>query len=329
MPKLLRTLLLLLPAGLALSACSATSGGSAAPPIANAPGANFPSHSARKSWISPAAKTQPILYVANFDTSTVYIYAQKGKNQAPIGQLTGLNHPSGLYVTKSGDLYVANTDSADVPVFHRGATTPFEVLNDFYNDRGGTPFDVAVDQKGTAYVANALTSATLPGNIAVFAFGNTDPTALLTDPNYTSAVGVATDNKNNVFGCFQQSFQNGPFLVDEFPAGSTTPKNLGLNIQSCFGLRIDPKQNLVNPDSAVPQVEIFKPGATTPSSTFAKTGYPLFVALTKNAKRIYVSEYDGVVNEYTYPQGKFVDAITNGLAGYHVYGVATDPSPKT
>ena len=61
-----------------------------------------------------------MVYAAVEGYSEVLIYPEDGTNQAPIGKITnGISEPWGLWVDKSGDLYVANS-SGKVTVYRSG-----------------------------------------------------------------------------------------------------------------------------------------------------------------------------------------------------------------
>jgi hypothetical protein len=286
--------------------------------------AGRPAMSSGKSWISPEAKTAPVLYVSDYTAvGYVNVYAQKGKNHGPIGQLTGFAYPANLFVDAQGDLFVADSNDFDVPVYHQGSTTPFETLQ----DPNEYPFGVAENSHGTMYVASDVSSGGLPGNVAVYTGGSLTPTASLSDPRWFSAIDVAVDKSDNVYVCYDTQSGGGTFGVDEFLAGTTTPVDLGLNIDSCQGLQLDHRQNLIVADTYAPAVDIFPPGTTTPSAVLGKQGAPAGVALTKNAKEIFVGDSStGAVEEYTYPGGRLLQTITSGLS--RAYGVATDPAAK-
>ena len=94
---------------------------------------------------------------------------QKGSNQSPIGQITGLGDAGPLVVAKKRDLYVAAGNLLPTPaiyVYHRGQQEPYTTLTP-----GG--FGLALDSKGNLY-------ATQFGNVInVYAAGSTTPTSTL------------------------------------------------------------------------------------------------------------------------------------------------------
>src|SRR6185437_1150477 len=62
-------------------------------------GGSRAAHAHVRSWVSPAARIQPVLYGSSYDGGFINIYPQKGSNQAPIGQLSsGLLSPQGMHV---------------------------------------------------------------------------------------------------------------------------------------------------------------------------------------------------------------------------------------
>ncbi len=272
-----------------------------------------------RSWIAPHAPSEPLLYVSDYIGGYVNIYSQNGQNQAPIGQLTGFSTPAFLYVSKAGDLYVANDNAYNVLVFHRGATSPFETLN--------VPviqvYQVTEDSSGTTYVSGSTGSAG-GATIEVYAAGSLNPTSSLSDPNYAYFVGVTTDSKGNIYTCADQT---GSYTksgtVEEFLAGSTTPINLGLHTTGCYGLAIGPRDNLLVADFFAKAIEVFPPGSTMPATTIKTNGLPISLSLNANVSAFYVGTANHSVLEYTVG-GKLIDTITNGITE-PVDGVATDP----
>jgi len=325
-PAIATVVRLVLPGVVLLAGCAG--GGSQAPltqqlsSFARQASAGAPS----RSWISPDATKARLLYASEDEgegDGFVNIYDQNGKNQASIGHLGGLDFPIGLAVDKKGNLYVANSNGFNVPVYHRGASMPFKTLL----DPNEYPDAVTIDSKGTVYVASETTTQHMPGNVAVYAGGSTSPTSTLTDPNWLSAGAVTVDSSNNLYVCFISS--SGPYGVDEFLAGTTMPINLGLKLEhTCNGLAKDQHQNLVVADPGALKVEVFPPGSTSPSITFpAGSGFPGNLAFA-NVNQLYASGDNGVpqVEEFAYPSGKVINKITNGFQpDFCVCGVATDP----
>ncbi len=270
-----------------------------------------------RSWISPRAQSEPLLYVSDYLGDYVNIYSQNGNDQAPIGQLSGyFGQPGQLYVSKTGDLYVANINGPNVPVFHRGATAPFETLNVPL----AVVYAITEDSQGTVYVTGSVDSA---ATIEVYPSGSVSPTSSLSDPSFLQFNGVTTDSKGNLYACAGQQTSQQPHAVDEFLAGTTMPINLNLKAKGCFGLEIGPRDSLLVGDLQGRAVEVFPAGSTTPSVTIRDTGGPLPIALNANAADVYVGNANKSVSEYD-RSGRLVDTITNGITQPAV-GIATDP----
>ena len=123
-------------------------------------------------FMSPEAKAgKKLIYIADSANGVVNIYSQKGSNQSPLGQLTGLGGAGPLAVAKNGDVYVAAGTFSVPPaiyVYHRGQQVPYTTLTP-----GG--FGLALDSKGNLY-------ATQFGNVInIYAAGSTTPTSSLND----------------------------------------------------------------------------------------------------------------------------------------------------
>src|ERR1700729_2040785 len=123
------------------------------------------------SWISPAAKQQPLIYTP--DGSDVFIYTYSGQQ---VGLLQGFSEPHGVCSDSQGNVYVTDAGSVDagaavVYEYARGGTLPINVID----DSGQYPNSCAVDPTtGSLAVANDSSHA----NVLIFPPGSfTVPTA--------------------------------------------------------------------------------------------------------------------------------------------------------
>lgn len=167
-------------------------------------------------------------------------------------------------------------------------------------DAISTPAGLAVDKKGTLYVANlgnstiteypkGMTSPSVtlttgisgPYGIAVDSKGDVFASNLDTNtvvgfqPGATSpyetidfsalgqAVGLGTDGKDNVWvACDTDS------LVYEIPAGSSTPQNAGLSgLEGTESVQFGPKDVMYVANFTGSNVQVYAYGSTTPSTT--------------------------------------------------------------
>jgi hypothetical protein len=292
-----------------------------------------PTFTASRSWISPAAKMTPLLYVSDGENDEVIIYPANVKNPTPIGQLSGFDIAAGLAVDKVGNLYVADVVNEQVQVFQRGSTSPFERLN-----AHGYAYGEAVDDSGNVYVAVGVTGSQ-QGFVAIYPPGATEPTSMLTDPSRGfSPVSVALDSQNNVFVAYDSALNTGPGSIDEFKAGKMKPTHLGIKTPKKLGvgwIALDQGGNFIVPNGN--KVNVYPQGSKKPSLTFggSKKNAPTSVALNQSGSLLYVAENGAnpplinAVRVYTYPGAKLVDTITQGLPSGNpidaLLGVAVDP----
>jgi hypothetical protein len=315
--KLLSSPLSVAIAALAFSACS---GGS--PTAPSVPGIG--------SATQPDAAATPLLFVGapDFSQGSVFIYPQKGINQAPIGNITdAVFAPNGLFVDKSGTLYVANLNAETITEYLKGQVTHSKTLST-------TPYNpqyVAVGLNGTVYV-----SIFPAGKVLEYANGSTTPTLTLSVPNGGYAQGVAVDKHNYVYVPHSTGSGSQVALhVLQFPPGSTQGKDLGIDVKggvSC-SVAIDSLGNLLLGDQIQHNVYVFPPGATQPSHVIhLKHGIynlsPYQIALNHANTHLYVvNGGTAAAFEYTYPGGTLIDTVSKGM-GYssgHAAGVATLP----
>lgn len=277
-------------------------------------------------FMSSEAKVgKKLLYIADSGYGVVNIYSQKGSNQSPIGQITGLAGAGALTVAKNGDLYVAAGTFSQPPaiyVYHEGQQEPYTTL---------TPgaIGLALDSKGNLY-------ATQFGNVInVYAPGSTTPTSTLSD-NLCFTNAVAADRKGNVFvdGFDCQPPPNDGNEVDMFPAGSSTPVKVISNIQGAGGLAVvEHKGNLVVQDNGAGTVSVYAPPYARPAViAFAFSGAGVGIALDKTENNVWVSANNvvsGLPNgrEFSLKTGTLLDSTsTTDLS--NAQGIAVSPPAK-
>jgi hypothetical protein len=224
-------------AALALAACSGGSGVSNLAPSNALPA----SQSMRASTTSPTPVSPGLLYIAS--AGTVYVYNQIGMNQTPIDQITGFGTVRGLHVAANGDLSVSDQNTGLVSIYHQGEHTPFKQLSSLSN-----PGRIAVDSKGTVYVSN-----TGDRSVYVFANGSTTPTSTLTDSFHCTTSGVAIDASDDLF------VSSGCGVIDEFPAGQTTPTALGSSFGFPTDIAMDHNGNLITTDVSASKLSVYAP----------------------------------------------------------------------
>lgn len=301
---------------LALVAGSAVAAGcSSAGNIVPSGASGAASSSARMGWLSPQASHGSQLYVADQSNQRVAIFSQSSGQ--PTGQITdAIAGPDGLYVDPRGTLYVCNFGAGTVTEYLRGQTTHSKTLT-------GTiaPKYVVKGRDGTVYVSDFGNGSN--SNLYEYAHGSTTPTTTI--PFATYPAGVALDTHDKLYVAYDDS-QNNDIEVLKFSPGSTNGKNLGIHLKfgNAGGLAFDSQGDLLLDDQSLPGVDVFSPGATTPSQQIKGFNLAYQIALNHKDTHLFVSDPFGPsVAEVAYPSGTPIQTFSSGLSG--AFGVATSP----
>lgn len=301
---------LALVAGSAVAAgCS--SGGNVVPPGGSAAAPS----GARAGWFSPQAALSGQLYVGDQTNQRVAIFSQK--SGAPTGQITdAIAGPDGLYIDPSGTLYVCNFGAGTVTEYPKGQVTHSKTLT-------GTigPKYVVAGRDGTVYVSDFGNGS--KSNLYEYAHGSTTPTTTI--PFATYPAGVALDTHNKLYVAYNDSTNNDVEVL-KFTPGSINGRNLGIHLKysNAGGLTFDNKGDLLLDDQSMAAVDIFPPGAKTPSQQIKGFSLAYQIALNHRDTHLFVSDPFGAsVAEVAYPSGKPIRTFSSGLSG--AFGVATSP----
>jgi sugar lactone lactonase YvrE len=269
-------------------------------------------------WLSPDARSKELVYISSGSGNVVYIYPKEvapGSNPAPTGEITdGIVFPSGSFVDRHGDLFVANNGNYTVTMYPRGSTTWTLRYTGFEY-----PNNVAVDAKGTVYIADFSGD-----KVVEFPKGKTRSklTIQLGYPPH----GVALDANDNLYVSYNTGAHGGgPGDVNEYSPGSANGANLELSIGWAGGDVIDGSGNILVADQLNAAVDIFSPGITLPKQKITQgLSDPVNLAFDKSFKHLYVEDdvVDGVL-VYDYPSGTYVTTLNNGATG--IDGIAVSP----
>lgn len=273
-----------------------------------------------RGWLSEQAKTgSRLLFVADQTGQTIYIFPQNGLNPAPIGAITqGVSGPEGLFVDKRGSLYVCNFGTGTVTVYSKGSISPSKTLA----PAGVAPIDVVAGRDGTVYVADFNDGK--DGHVFEYAGGSATPTTTISLAGYPE--GLALDHDNNLYVAYQKPSSAGGTVL-KFKPGAIRGRDLRLPIVLVGGAAIDSQDNLLVVDQSVPNphIDVFPPGAKTPSRKIG--GFPLAfdIALNSHDNILFVTQPEALATVFkvAYPQGVIRQQITNTIGS--AFGVATSP----
>ena len=173
--------------GLAIAFLAGCGGGQSG--SSTLPASTIPSHAKAKghSWMLPGASGSDLVYISSY-TNVVYVYSYP--DGALVGTLTGFNDPSGMCSDGEGNVWITNTQSANIIEYAHGGTTPIATLS----DSGQTPVDCSVDP-----TTGDLAAADYSSNVAVYKNAQGSPTYYSTVGLLQDTLWVNYDNAGNLF----------------------------------------------------------------------------------------------------------------------------------
>jgi hypothetical protein len=309
--------------------CSGTPGSGSIPA---APAAKSARHvpltlegGARHVFLSDAALNIVTVFNRNGTTST----------------LSGFQEPQGLTSDVSGNLYVADTIDARIPVFAPPyRNKPVSVLP----DSGQWPVDVAVAKDGTVAAVNICqpsgSRCSGPGSI-VFYTNNQSQTPCATVRGKSSMTAMLWDEFDANANLYFTAVLNYTKVViarisGECNATSVTVLKPNAQIVWAAGIQVDPNGNvaILNGfgNSGLPSIDVFK---ASPSSRKLEllSDQPLLdsgtissFALTKDGSTLYTAEPHYSL-AYAYPQGGYLEEqLSPPSGGDLIEGVAVVPA---
>lgn len=281
-------------AGAALTACGA--GGTAAPSAgvqgsaAQSPPPAIYRGPKRRGWMSAAAKSGQVIYVAA--NSSVQIFPERGGNSKPLGEITdGIDGAYGLCVDGNGNLYVANQDNNTVTKYARGSTSATTV----YSQGLARPLYPIVDAQDDLFVGNANN-----GTVVEYLAGSTDSHAVLQTPGY-EADGMDFDGQGNLYVAYRTTYSQGS--IEKFAPGSTQGQVIGMALNSPQGVQISSAGTILTVETAgTNRIDVFPPGYTSPVLELPVQQVPTELALRNNEHKLFVSTlYSGTIYVSPYP----------------------------
>jgi hypothetical protein len=290
---------------------------------------------ATASFMDPDAGGKPLIFVSDAADGVVDIYAQAGKNQKSVGQITGLTEPQGMTTDKKGDLYVANTNSSNVLVYAPPYTGKPALT---ITDTREYPAAVAVSSTGVVAVTNICNAPTClasTGNVAIYAKGATKSCATVSDSvfNFAQVMFAAFDKRGDLYIDGLNSGYQTTFGLVSGGCGATGITYITSVYTVAFpgGVQIDKAGRIGFADPVREQIATFNPPVDdtfgVPVTTTPLTGAisPEGFALLASGSDVYVADSggSGLAEEYPYTAGG--SAINTIAVGGQPIGVAVTP----
>lgn len=285
-----------------------------------------PAH--RKSWMSPAARGAPLLYVSN--STGVTVYSNPGGDTFKlVGELFGFQTAAGECTDNSGDVFIADETARVIDEYAHGAVTPKAVISDTL----GQPLGCAIDRRtGRLAVTNfSNPSGGEPGNVALYA----SPSGSATE--YTSSTLYIPlfcnfDRKGNLYVDGYNSGYQGE--LEELPngaAGITTFAVSGGTLHIPAGLLVNGAQLLLG-DISGSVSRIYEVSVSGTTATIAGTiplsrtneiaQFSLFGSASATAI-LAPDNASKTLEIYSFPSGTVLGSISDGIS----YSVGTAISP--
>jgi hypothetical protein len=311
-----------------LAGCS---GGGSQPPVANAPSSALTQLSMVPQDTNVKAPPANQVIVSDSFANTVSIFDAKGHLQTRLEK--DINAPFGITTDSAANLYVANSQGANVFVYSQ----PYKSIGLTLNEPGRYPLDVAVSKAGLVGVMSA-TAPSGPGNVTFYKKGSTSACADVSDPNWNEMSFGAFDASGNLF--VDGVDREGNPLVGEVHGGcaakSVTTLTVGNTMSGVAGVQVVHGNILIlnqNYSTFTPEIFTYAPpSGGSLGSPIATTKLSAGIemesfAMTRDDRHLWIAHSDVAYGriEYTYPGGRFVKSFNEpGLKT--AYGIAVNPA---
>jgi DNA-binding beta-propeller fold protein YncE len=274
-----------------------------------------PAIAGRHGWLSPAAKTKPLIYVSDNSANAIVIYSQNQTNPSPVGMITnGIDGPLGNFVDAKGTLYVANSSNNTVTEYPAGSTSPSVTLSSGINH----PISVAADPSGDVAVGEFSQN-----EILEFPAGGSTPTVTIT--LLTLPEALAFDKRGRLYAAWNVSGSQLIGHVSRCEHMQDVCVDRGITQGESGGLALDRERDVILGDQTNAVINIYAPKQTSPSRTISTTGHsPYKFELNQREHKLYVADIlTGTVIVYNYETGAQIGTISRGLSS--AWGVSLSP----
>jgi hypothetical protein len=154
--------------------------------------------------IQPAL-VKPSLYVADYGSNAISIFASGAAGRKLLGTITGaatqLSYPEGVVLDSSGNLFVANSSASTITEYAPGAGGNVAPIASIAGSATGldNPRFITIDSSGKLYVVNALSNSITA--YASGAKGNATPVATIAGSatGIDDPIGIARDSSGRIY----------------------------------------------------------------------------------------------------------------------------------
>jgi hypothetical protein len=277
-----------------------------------------------RSWMSPQAKKQALLYVSSVLTGDVYAYSYS--TQQLMGTLTGFEQPYGLCTDRKGDVWIANDGASELVEYAHGGTSPIATLS----EPGEYPEGCSVDTTTGDLAVTNFSSTEGNGDVAIYAKAQGTPKTY-TDSEIANYRFCGYDPLGNLY--IDGATSSGAFVFAALSKGGTQFANISLSqkIEWPGGVQWDGKWvDVGDTDAGVIYQTNGEGGAIEGSVTLSGVDYvnQFWIVgakaskTVKNAKVVAPSQDGGNVAIFKYPAGG--DAQTK-FSVEEPFGAAVSP----
>lgn len=270
-----------------------------------------------RSWLAPDLKGGALnIYWGDYYNNTIAIYPRNGINPPEKGLITkGVSHPERLFVDDRLAVYATNIGNNTITVYKRHRTRPSLRISTGID----TPTGLTVDAAGTVYCASV-------GNdtITVYPRGQTTPS--LTIPIAGSPEYLAIDGSGNLYVSYLGGSKGTGVM--EFAPGSTTGKDLGLDMSGGGALEVDRSGNIIIADNYGSTIDVFPANHTEPTKRIGFGGGEAFgLSLSEKEHKLFASVLTNdvfTIQQIDYPKLTNVTTKLSTNAGNWPIAVSPD-----
>jgi hypothetical protein len=262
-----------------------------------------------KSWTLPEAKSQTLMYAADYDDGVVYVYHYL-RTSKYVGALRDLSTPYGLCSDQGGNVFVtggAASGTSEVLEYAHGGTSPIATLQDGEAFPAGCAIDSATENLAVANVETDGSGSN--GDIVVYQGAQGTPTEY-SDTNMNQPLWCTYDNAGNLYvEGVNTKYETAAFAV--LKKGSETLEGLdiaGISGYDDGGIAWDGKYLVVagarlgSDATDVYQVQLS--GLTGKIvNTVTLDGFRIWGGMTIFANHILMPIYYVDIGRWKYPQG--------------------------